>query len=403
MRLTVSSEFRFLQTPDGALWTTSVFGHSFWQRYLSVFSQVQVMARAHQVEKAPEGAIRVDLEGVVAMPLPAYQGPSEYLRRLGKIQRAVMRHLRASDAILMRIPSQIATSLWFPMSLQRRPYGVEVVGSAADALEAGAVQHPLRPLLRQWFIAHQKLQCRQAACAAYVTATTLQALYPPSQEAYCTHYSSIELGEEAFAKAPRDIAAMRFAGRRIRLINVASMEQPYKGLDILIDALYGALQAGLDLELVLVGDGVYRAQLEAQAARLQIADRVIFCGRLPGGEAVRRELVQADLFVLPSLTEGLPRAMIEAMALGIPCIGSDVGGIPELMDASERVPPRDRSALSKKIREILSDPERMAQLSVRNLRVARDYHERILSARRQRFYEELRERTARWLARRERR
>ena len=71
---------------------------------------------------------------------------------------------------------------------------------------------------------------------------------------------------------------------------------------------------GLNIELVFVGSGGYQPQLEAQAVALGIGTRVQFCGQLVSADAVRAELDRADLFVLPSRQEGLPRAMIEAMA-----------------------------------------------------------------------------------------
>lgn len=90
----------------------------------------------------------------------------------------------------------------------------------------------------------------------------------------------------------------------------------------------------MELELRFIGDGGYRSTLTKMASDQGIADRVKFLGWLAAGPAVRAELDRADLFVLPSRTEGLPRALVEAMARGLPCIGSTAGGIPELLRRS---------------------------------------------------------------------
>lgn len=108
--------------------------------------------------------------------------------------------------------------------------------------------------------------------------------------------------------------------------------------------------------------------------------RIRFMGHVTG-DPVRQILDSSDLFVLPSRTEGLPRALIEAMARGLPCIGSAVGGIPELIDTSEMVPPGDPAALAAKIQEVLKDPLRMETLSRRNLWTAREYLDSVLSER----------------------
>jgi glycosyltransferase involved in cell wall biosynthesis len=112
---------------------------------------------------------------------------------------------------------------------------------------------------------------------------------------------------------------------------------------------------------------------------------------------VRDELDQADLFILASYQEGLPRAMIEAMARALPCIGSTVGGIPELLAPEDIVPPGDVAALSAKIREVVTNPERMARMSARNLEKAKEYTNEILRERQIAFYNYVRKSTQDWL------
>jgi glycosyltransferase involved in cell wall biosynthesis len=85
------------------------------------------------------------------------------------------------------------------------------------------------------------------------------------------------------------------------------------------------------------------------------------------------------------------------MARGLPCIGSTVGGITELLEPEELVPPNDVVALEKKIIEVLSDPARMARLSKRNLAIAAGYTESDLRARRLAFYKSLRAGTETWM------
>jgi glycosyltransferase involved in cell wall biosynthesis len=128
-----------------------------------------------------------------------------------------------------------------------------------------------------------------------------------------------------------------------------------------------------------------------------VKDRITFTGALPAGPAVRGQLDLADLFVMPSRTEGLPRAMVEAMARGLPCIGSSVGGIPELLAQEDLVPPGDADALARKIAEVAGDPHRLAAMSARNLAKAKLYSGSALAERRMAFYRHVREATEKWL------
>jgi glycosyltransferase involved in cell wall biosynthesis len=137
--------------------------------------------------------------------------------------------------------------------------------------------------------------------------------------------------------------------------------------------------------------------LEVKAHALGLNKKVRFLGELTAGDRVRAQLDTADLFVLPSRTEGLPRAMIEAMARALPCIGSTVGGIPELLPREDLIPPNDPHALARKIREVVTNPERMTQMSARNLEKAKEYRDDILNERRTEFYRYLRDKTQEWL------
>jgi glycosyltransferase involved in cell wall biosynthesis len=209
---------------------------------------------------------------------------------------------------------------------------------------------------------------------------------------FTTYYSSVALTE--CVAVPRCVDSGRLPAKTV-LISVATLSQMYKGLDTLIDAVETCVSNGLNVFLVIVGDGQYQANLEARAAKAGLANRVRFTGRLPR-ELVTRELDTADIFVLASRCEGLPRSMIEAMARGLPCIGSDVGGIPELLAPRDIVPPGNVDSLASKIAEVAQNGELRAEMSKRNLEKAHQYLDEVLSVRRTAFYRHVRHTTGRW-------
>jgi phosphatidylinositol alpha-1,6-mannosyltransferase len=130
--------------------------------------------------------------------------------------------------------------------------------------------------------------------------------------------------------------------------------------------------------------------LEDLGRALGVDGRVRFAGLLPAGAAVRAELDAADLFVLPSRAEGLPRALIEAMARALPAIGSNVGGIPELLPADALVPPDDEQALAAAIAAAVRDPAWLDRMSAASLARAQEFRADLLASRRRAFYERVR-------------
>ena len=104
-----------------------------------------------------------------------------------------------------------------------------------------------------------------------------------------------------------------------------------KGQLLLVEASARLRDRGADFELVIVGDGPMREELEQLIDRLGLRDRVRITGFLDN-RAVRRELEAARALVLPSFAEGLPVVIMEAMALGRPVIATYIAGIPELVE-----------------------------------------------------------------------
>ncbi|MCI0564893.1 MAG: glycosyltransferase family 4 protein [Nitrososphaera sp.] len=105
-----------------------------------------------------------------------------------------------------------------------------------------------------------------------------------------------------------------------------------KGLRHLLTASSQLTEKGLSLRTLIVGDGPQRSELELLAQDLKIRERVIFAGFQ---EDIHRWLLCMDAFILPSLTEGTPMALLEAMAQGVPVIATAVGGVPEVIESGE--------------------------------------------------------------------
>ena len=393
MRLVFALEHRFDRTPDGRIWTQATYRYQFWERYLDVFERVQVVSRVRDVATAPLDSGRADSEQVSFLPLPCYIGPEQYLLNMREVARRIRSSYADEACFIARGPGAIGTRMIKELAQREHPYGLEVVGDPRDLFSPDAVRHPLRPLFRWWFSRNLERQCARAAAATYVTEHALQHRYPCP--AFTVGVSDVELPGAAFASEPRRYSRTDGA---FNLIFVGTLAQQYKAPHILIDAAAACVAEGLDLQLVMVGDGKHRGELEARARNCGMGDRVKFLGQVPAGIPVRKQLDDSDLFVLPSYQEGMPRAMLEAMARGLPCIGTTVGGIPELLSEEDMVPPGDARALADKIRGVSRDPGRLSMMSERNLEKAGLYSDRLLKTKRTAFYKYLHDLTQTWLS-----
>jgi glycosyltransferase involved in cell wall biosynthesis len=268
------------------------------------------------------------------------------------------------------------------------PFAAEIVGDPAGVFARGSMKHPLRPLLGPMLKRNLRSLASHACGALYVTNNVLQKLYPCPT--HSVGVADVYLPDDAFVAAPK---TTKLDGRTPLALLVGSLEQLYKGPDVLLLAAARCREMQIPIKIVLVGDGKYAPMLQEQAASLNLRDQIEFRGALPSGSGVRAALDEADLFVLPSRTEGMPRALIEAMARGLPCVASAVGGIPELLPEEDMVPPGDFGALARKLATVLSNPERMDAMAARNLRRAREYHFSALQKRREEFYQFVRLRT----------
>jgi glycosyltransferase involved in cell wall biosynthesis len=391
--LCVVVEHRFDRTPDGAVWTGSSHSYADSARYLDVFDHIRIFARVRDVDRVSPTAIRADGQGVSFAALPYYVGLGQFCLRSRSVRQAALDAIGPTDAILLKAPSPLACLIEPALHKQGRPFALQVIGDPWGTYAKGSANDILRPVVRLIFTAMSAAQARHAAAVSYVTSLALQSRYPASPSAYQIAVSDVNLSPDAFADAPRRIPS---PPSLISLIAIGAMEQPYKGLDVLIHALAVIRSRGLDFRLMLVGDGRLRPELVSLAARLGIDSAVSFTGSLPSGRTIIEALDASDLFVMPSRTEGLPRAIVEAMARALPCIGSHVGGIPELLEPEDLVEPGDPAALAAKIIEVAGSPERMERMSQRNLMRAQDFQEHLLSARRREFFSRVHDITALW-------
>lgn len=150
-----------------------------------------------------------------------------------------------------------------------------------------------------------------------------------------------------------------------------------KGVEVLLEALKILRQEGWRLPLVIAGDGEHRRGLERRVAELGLEEDVSWLGRVGRGH-VRFLLERATLLAVPSIYEGMPLVILEAMAAGVPVVASRVSGIPEVVEAAGcgwLVPPEDPESLAQVLSTAWDAPQERRERGERG----REYLERELS------------------------
>jgi glycosyltransferase involved in cell wall biosynthesis len=245
-----------------------------------------------------------------------------------------------------------------------------------------------------------KQMCEHASAVHYVTQRELQRRFPPGLHTHVASYSDVMVegafpGANVFAQRYRRIAAMAHdpaSTGPFRIGFVGSLSRLYKGLDILLQAISAIIKSrDTELQLVIVGGGLYLDRMKALASTLNLESRTLFLGQLPFGEPVFSLLDSIDLLVLPSRAEGLPRIIIEAIVRGCPCIGTNIGGMSELLSQEDLVPCNCPEALKSRIVELIRQPERLRRMIERNLETSRRFTPDVLVSAQRAFLQQIKQ------------
>ena len=292
----------------------------------------------------------------VGVPQAGMRAALDYLRAAIPLVRRRTRE-RQYDVVHFFFSLPTAAMLPF-LDLGETPVVVSLRGSDVPGYDPHQrvlerAHRMLRPLTRWiWRRATRVVAvCESLGCQAQVTLPGLE-------------YSVIQNGVDLGRFHPR-ASGRTEPNRRIRCLAVSRLVER-KGIDDLIRA-FALLERGR-YELEIVGGGADERALRALTAELGLDDLVHFTGPLDRVRTAARYR-DADIFTLASWEEAFGNAFAEALASGLPVVGSNVGGIPELVEHGRNgvlVPPRDPKALAEAIRFLGDRPELRAEMGRRN-------------------------------------
>ena len=255
----------------------------------------------------------------------------------------------------------------------------ELMGDAWDGLwNHGVIGKLIAPYV---FLMTKKVTWN-ADYALYVTNEFLQKRYPcknPSVAA--SNVQLVEVSDDVLNKRIEWIK--KCDTKSLRLMTTAAVDVRYKGQEFVIKAIPFLNKAGIRVQYLLVGGGE-QTYLKEIAKSCGVEDQVVFVGRLPLPK-VFELLDTVDIYIQPSLQEGLPRSVIEAMSRGCPAIGARTAGIPELLSPECVVKRKSSADIAETIIRI-AHQEKMKELATRNFEEAKEYRNDVLNKRREAYF-----------------
>jgi glycosyltransferase involved in cell wall biosynthesis len=354
--------------------------YNVWRLYLERFSEIMIYARQRKV-----GASRKPKAvgaGVTVHPLPTLSSPVAILRNRLKAFAAVRDAVRRADAVVVRLPSEIGLVTFWSAYRQRKPTLVEMVGSPRESLRHhGTASGKAYSLIASW---RNRRALRHASHVIYVTREYLQRNYP-------TRGKSVGISDVQLEPVPASILTKRRAQPKdvsapIRVGMIGQLLH-YKGIGTLLQACCRLRREGYPVSVEVLGSGD-PAPWRHLAEHIGYAEHCAFLGTKATGSAVFEWLDSVDIYVQPSLTEGLSRATLEALSRGCPVVASRVGGLPEIVQDANLCKPGDIDDLTDRLRRMITDAPWRTQCSTENFSTAQKYTEDVLFARRRDFLDQ---------------
>ena len=386
MKLLVVTCAHAYRTPDGEIFTPSTYDYGFFQRYLTVFEEIRVVARCKEItynEVKRHEYVKMSGPGLSLYGLKWYQGMKEMLAILPSLIRQCRNAAEGCERILYRAPQMESYLAYIFARRKGIPYAVEVVIDPAMMFSGFLAK------LNAWML---KKMISKANGVSYVTRHYLQNLYPcrailkgQTQNYFTEYYTSGAI--EKVVGTPRNYPSQN---KVFTLLHVAnSISNEIKGHRSFIRVVKYLANKGYDICGMCIGEGSKVEEFKSFARSLGIGERIKFIGRIGEKEKLCQKMEECDLMLFPTSAEGLPRVLIEAMSRGLPCLSTPVCGIPELLENQFLFEKEDISGFGEKIKYLIDHPEELNAMSKKNLLVAKEYLQSALEGRRTKFYQKL--------------
>lgn len=311
---------------------------------------------------------------VEIVELPNLNTPKHYIFRKQAV-KLINTYVENTDMVFLRIPSIISNIAANKCIKIGKPYYAEVGGCAWDSYyNHGIMGKIIAPVM--YF--SERRTVNNASFVSYVTTNWLQKRYPTTGRSISASNVYLQAFDEKCIE--NRINKYNKVFDSYRLGTIASVDVRYKGQEYVIRALGKLKKEGIILKYDLVGGGDI-SFLKKIAQDNNVEDQVRFLGLKLHNE-IWSWLDEIDIYIQPSKQEGLPRAMIEAMSRGCLAMGSNVAGIPELIDDDMVFRRGNINNICSIIKLLISERDHKNRI-IRNYEKAKEFDITILEKRRQ--------------------
>lgn len=384
MKLMFAHDFPMYIDEKKNVYSKGGFPYSVWERYLRNFDKLTVVGRLGKEVKTNELNVNMTKSSgpnVNFVCVPSLSSIKGFLINKIRAGNIIEEQLKEADMLIARLPSEVGALAIKIAKRENIPYLVELVGCPYDALRfygnlKGKIYAPISMFKTKRII-------RNSNYTIYVTKYYLQDRYPTGgNQINISNVSIEEIDDRIPDKKVRKFEKIN--NRRLKIGMIGSINYKYKGFDKAIEYLSNSEPNSNNFEVRILGSGD-KGNFKDTINRNNMKSKVFFDGTRSSGEEVFKWLDEIDLYIQPSLTEGLPRALIEALSRGCLAIGSEVGGIPELLENKYLFNPFDEVSFNESINNALASKENIKEQVYQNIKKASEYTIPKLSKRRNDF------------------